>query len=117
MRSIGTVPVRSFAVDRLAPGGKAETLAAFDFAKAAGLPPWRALLPEGSGSRVEVADGALRLVDADEGLIGAELDLPPDLGPAYRLRWRQAMPEGQYGGLMVFADGGARALRDPPRRG
>lgn len=106
MASVGTVAVRSFAVDRLTPERGVETVLDFDFAQVADLSPWRARLPETGGSRLELGAGGLQLVDGDQALIGAELDLPADLGPNYRLRWRQAMPEGQYGGLMVFGPGG-----------
>ncbi len=88
--------------DRLADGADAQAVAEFAFYDPAGL---SASIPEDTLSRLEIVDGRLVLMDSDLALIGAELDLPEDLGPHYRIRWRQAMSEDCYSGLMVFVPG------------
>ena len=105
VRSVGPIEVESFAVERLAEDGAAERIAEFTFDDPAELERWSVRVPEDTPSRVEIADGRLVLVDTDQALIGAELDLPDDLGPNYRILWRQAMPGDLYGGLMVFGPG------------
>ncbi|MFP4248928.1 MAG: hypothetical protein ACLFU7_04680 [Armatimonadota bacterium] len=105
VKSTGPIEVESFAVDRLADGADAETVAEFTFDEPAELERWSARVPADTPSRVEIADGRLVLMDSDQALIGAELDLPEDLGPNYRIRWRQSVPEDRYGGLMVFGPG------------
>ncbi|MGI5818333.1 MAG: hypothetical protein ACOX9R_09555 [Armatimonadota bacterium] len=105
VRSVGPIEVESFTVERLGPDGAATTVAEFTFDDPDELAQWSARIPEDGTARIEIADGRLVLVDTDLALIGAELDLPDDLGPDYRIRWRQAMPEDRYGGLMVFGPG------------
>lgn len=104
-RSIGSIEIDSLSVERLGGGEEAEVLLAFDFEEAEQLEQWRARVPEDTGSRVVVGEGRLMLMDVERALMGAELDLPEELGADYRIRWRQSMPEGLYGGLMVFGPG------------
>lgn len=103
--SQGPIDIESFAVERLGPDGAPHRIAEFNFDRPEDLDWWRARVPADTDSRIELADGRLRLVDAERALMGAELDLPEDLGAQYRILWRQHMPEGQYGGLMVFGPG------------
>ncbi|MFW5867904.1 MAG: hypothetical protein ACOCX2_08820, partial [Armatimonadota bacterium] len=105
INSVGPIEIESFALDRLGEGEQATTIEEFAFDDPDELEQWSARVPEDAESRIEIADGKLLLVDTDLALIGAELDLPGDLGPNYRIRWRQSMPEDRYGGLMVFGPG------------
>lgn len=105
IRSVGPIEIDSFTLERLGGDDRAATIHQFTFDDPDELARWSARVPQGTESRIEIADGTLLLVDTDLALIGAELDLPDDLGPNYRIRWRQAMPEDRYGGLMVFGPG------------
>ena len=104
-RSEGPIEIESFEVARLGADGAAETVVAFDFEDPEQLAQWSPRVPENTDSRIAIADGRLVLIDTEQALMGAELDLPEDLGPDYRIIWRQSMPEDRYGGLMVFGPG------------
>ncbi|MGM0493251.1 MAG: hypothetical protein ACQER1_09905 [Armatimonadota bacterium] len=105
IQSVGPIEIDSFTLERLGDGDQATTIREFTFDDPDELAQWSGRVPEDTESRIEVTDGKLVLVDTDRALIGAELDLPEDLGPDYRIRWRQAMSEERYGGLMVFGPG------------
>ncbi len=105
VRSIGRIEIESLLVERLGENGEAQTIFDFNFDDPAELEQWSARIPEDTDVRIEVDEGRLVLVDTEPALMGAELDLPDDLGENYRIRWRQSMPEDRYGGLMVFGPG------------